>query len=172
MKKDNKQVLLEAKANLEAAKMLEAINSIAMRRDELGKLYGANWDKTIEVLQKTLDFIKAFKLFKDNSDCVGKEIQFVKDIVDGIKSKAKYEIEIKDLKKKLDIAAKSYEIALNENKSIKQKLIKFMENLVDEKIDKQEIKNFIQDNRSIDRIIDNYFQSTLVTGCKTDESPF
>jgi len=171
MKKTNKQKILEAKANLDIAKMLEAINNISEKREILERGYSNDLERVIENLEKTKQFIEAFNRFKKNSKCIGSDLKLVKDVVEGIKSKSKYEMEIKELNSKLEIARNVYNIAITENRRIKEKLVKFVEVSIDSKLDKEEVKTYLSNtDNNIDNIIRKHYQEEVK--CEIEEQAF
>lgn len=126
-KKSNNQVILEAKANIEFAKMLNAIDSMSTT---LKQFPTNSVDGMVTSLQQSIVFIKSIKDFISTKGCVNQEISIVKQIIDGISTKAQYETTIKAYQAKMEITRVAYKEIQDENIMMKSKLARFIDQYI------------------------------------------
>lgn len=160
MKKNNQQKILEASANLEIAKLFNALEEMK----DKSKVWDSYWfDKVIEWIDQLQAFIRAFRDFKRSDKCIWKDVKFVNDIVDWIKSKSKYESRILELEARLERANRVYNKVINENTQIKNKLISFIDKFLWEDLDddsKRYINNWLKEStKPLDKIIEESMKS-------------
>ncbi len=101
------QKIIEAEANLEVAKMLDAIARIRKAMQEFSNIYDGDINDTEKVITNFLNVVKSMKEFSKTT-CNGQDLQIVTDVVDGIKLRSKYELEAKDLNSRLSIAQNAF----------------------------------------------------------------
>lgn len=166
-KKDNTQKIIEAEANLQAAKMLQAIDNLKISTIEFGKLYDSDFEDFKKVYNKSLVIFDAVRQF--NKHCSGGDLKIVTDIVDGIKLKSKYEMEIKTLLARIEAAKKVY----NELYGANQRLRVIAMKLVGEELAQNQIALIEQAKQyKFDDVLDRLQAQIKPVDCKTSETPF
>ena len=193
------QKIIEAEANLQAAKALNAIDELntalidfygiyesdfkSTERDlealiEFFKFFAeknrGRWTnddtKTLKVLKSVLNITKGLQSYDMNKHCKPR-LDLVDDITKGIKLRSKYEQEIEELKAKLDRAKVLYETLQNANNNIRANTAK----LLDTK-EKKERANYINSasQYTFDEVIDRMMaEFTPKEVCNDDnELPF
>lgn len=178
--KDNKQKILEASANLEIAKMLNAIEEMYKKSINFNDTRRFDFNKLQQNLQQMIDFVKAFSQFQKSEQCMWKEAKMVTDIVSWIKSKAKYEEKILELEAKLERWRKAYNTVVNDNNKIKNQFINFVNKFIEWEYqlsndDKERFSKWLEnDTRPLSKLIDDSMESFYMKRkeeCKID-NPF
>lgn len=98
--KDGQQKIIEAQANLEVAKLLQAIDSLKIGTIEFATFYNSDIEKSKKIVNTVLNMVSAAEQFKKHCENF-QDIKLVTNLVDGIKLKSKYELEINSLKERL-----------------------------------------------------------------------
>lgn len=174
-KKTNEQTILEAKANIDIARMMLALNNIKTSTNWLS----VNALETMEKwFKEAMRFLQAMQELKNIKDCVFNEAQIAKDIVDWIKSKSMYLEKIQEYKVKLDATIEQNNEFILENKRIKSLLVKFIErfDISQDQIDIDFIKNELLLEAKTIRGIQEWawakFVAKLPERCTIEENPF
>lgn len=120
-KKSPERKIQDAKANLEAAQLLQAVSNLRIGTIEFSKLY----DRDIETAKKALNtmiiLVDAVKAFNQHT-CNGNDMKLVFDIAQGIEARAKYLQEIEDLKRSLNRAQALFEKVKNDNENLRKSI--------------------------------------------------
>lgn len=175
MAKENDQAILEAKANIDIAKMMNALDNIKT---------STNWlqTNTLETMEKwfkeAMKFIQAMQELKQIKDCVFNEARIAKDIVDWIKAKSTYIEEIQKLKIVNETTKQQNVEFIAENQRIKRLLVTFIEkfDIWQEDLDidfiKRELNVSVKPLREIQENAWNKFLWRLKDTCTMEQDPF
>jgi hypothetical protein len=162
---EKSQKIIEAEANLQVAKMMDAVKRLQLATLDFGRIsYDLkSFDKVVATVREAIDAVEMF-----NHHCSGGDLKLVTDIVDGIISKSKYEQQIRDLKARLVAAENVYKETASANQRLRETAIK----LVDTK-DKEEVKNLLKIAK--DYRFDTVIEKLMIISnpkCNVDEMPF
>lgn len=175
MKKENDQAILEAKANIDIAKMMNALESIKTSTNWLDRY---TLDSMEKWFKEAMKFINAMQELKQIKDCVFNEARIAKDIVDWIKAKSMYLEQIQELKIKLEATTKQNSEFQNENIRIKKLLVAFIEKFdiwketIDIEFINREINVSVKPIREIQISAWNNFLWRLKDVCSMEQDPF
>lgn len=173
--KTNDQVILEAKANIDLAKMMNALNNIKSSTQWLDTYKLETMEKWAKEI---LRFITSMQELKKLKDCVFNEASIAKDIVDGITSRARYIERANEQKRKMEISDKLNSELTNENHRLKRLLVSMIEKF---EIDWQELDiNWIRVElastaiplKTIQEKAYSAYISQLPEKCRMDEKAF
>ncbi len=162
MKKDNQQKIIEAAANLQVAKLLQAIENLKTGTLEFGKLYDSDIADTRKTISAVLTMVEAAQAFKKHCSNM-QDIKMVTDVIDGIKLRANYEYKIRTLNERLSKGQKLFKEAVDRYKELVRKISNFIET---------DDKDFIGTIRPLSEYIDKCVDELMPQECKTDEVPF
>lgn len=174
-REQNDQSILEAKANIDIAKMMNALDSIKSSTEGLSVYTLESMEKWFKEAMK---FINAMQELKKVKDCVFNEAKIAKDIVNWIKSKSMYLEKIQELKTKLEATTDQNLEYDSENRRLKRLLVNFIEKfeIWQEEIDIEFIKRELLVNTKPIREIQEWawtkFIKKLPEDCKIDQNPF
>ncbi len=178
--KSSDQKILEASANLEIAKMFNAIEKMH-EKWKIFDSYNFNFDTLTKNISDLAEFVDAFAKFRKSDKCMGKEVKMVTDMVEWIKSKARYESQISDLQERLKRAVTAYSTVVDQNKYLRNRFTNFLDKFMDKDFMADEwfnsdIKRWFQSEvRPLDEIIERAMESYYAKKeqeCKTNEHPF
>ena len=187
-KTKNSQKVIEAEANLQTAKMLEALKNLqeSMREfdDAVQQDYGQSVESAVDEIFEPLEALKKLMVARKRAmeNCeIKDDLALVNNIVKGIQLKAQYEMEIEELKTKLKVANKVNKEKDAKITAMKQQFIKILENVVnlDDRETKVLVKNFLEMfstntmEDAIKRGVDTYIEQELLKDeCESDQPPF
>jgi hypothetical protein len=163
------QKIVEAEANLQVAKMMEAITRITESTREFNSLYDSDITDMEKVIIRFVELVKSLKEFSKRT-CNGQDLKLVTDIIGGIKLRSKYELELKDLNQKLDIGRNAFMQVSDAN----AKLRGIIADLVVRKSEKKESVDLVRDAKQykLEDVIERLFvESTKPLACD-NEVPF
>jgi len=174
-KKTNDQAILEAKANIDLAKMMNALKNIKESTSWLDRYAIRDMKKGLVRATKFIDSMEQLKQIKD---CAFNEAKIAEDIVEWIKSKAIYLEQIAEIKIAIWITEKENDELRKENRRLKDKLVKIISKFeIDEdEFDVSWLKQCLDAEavplKRIQEIAINEFKNRLPKHCSIEQDPF
>lgn len=179
------QNIVEAEANLEVAKAMEAINNLDVAVIEFEKItekgYSSNSEldnalvtmkRVTEVVEKLKQFVDVFK----GKKCYTEDIAFVNKVVGGIKLRSEYEEEINKLQARLKRGQHLYKELKRQNAELRQQIIKVLDKALGKELDDDVVDSVLLDIKSeyrFDRVIDKLMKTyNPEDSCNTDDGTF
>lgn len=163
------QKIIEAEANLQVAKMMDAITRIKNATQGFSQIYDGDFNDVKIVVTKFFELTESLRSFSKTT-CNGQDLKMVTDIVDGIKLRSKYEQEIKDRDAKLAIAAETLKRVSDANR----RLLDTIANICITKSEKKLANDLIKGAKQYRQqdVIDRLFVETAKPLKCDDEQPF
>lgn len=163
------QPIYEAEANLQVAKAMDAIDRfdahILNFAKTLDKGYGEKTAKVYQALDLVKNIVSDIEQFSSQA-CVRDDTKFVKDIVNGIKSKSQYEQQIDKLNARLQRGVSLFEAERIANDKLRSNINRLVTLLMDKKemdnVDKNTLKSLLEEStdlkfeKIVDRMMRNY----------------
>ena len=192
-KTSNSQKVIEAEANLQLAKFLEALKKTKETREDFedkfegiwsnydNRIETDSWGKVIEALEASKEGLVAHKQMLERCENI-ENIKLLEDITDGIQLKAQYEGKIKELEERLVTGQRLYTELQESVQELKDNFIKSFTQMIEGEKEKEVIDTLVSNivlgvkfDQAVETRINKWREEQLKENaeeCEVEDSPF